>query len=186
MVGQMAGGRSVDQGPAWRKGNTHASARRSARENVRMAAQGTAQEPDARAGPVSEAAAARPAQALRPFIASYNGYKQAGVPSARHAGLPSPYLTVIFTLHAPLTIAAHPDAAQPGGDYVTLAGGLHSAPALITHDGYQSGIQLALSPPGARAFFGFPAGALASIDVEAGEVFGTLAAEIHERVRAAR
>jgi AraC-like DNA-binding protein len=153
-----------------------------------MAAMDTARDPNARGGPgrpVIEAAAARPAEALRPFIAHYHGYKQAGVPPARHAGLPSPYLTVIFSLHEPLTIAAHPDPGQPGGDYVTLAGGLHSAPALITHDGYQSGIQLALSPLGARAFFGFPAGELASIDVEAGEVCGPLAAEIGERIRAA-
>jgi len=162
-----------------------------------MAALGTAREPDARGspadpagpgvlrGPVNEAAAARPAAALRPLIARYTGYKQAGVPPARHAGLPSPYLTVIFTLDEPLTVAAHPDPAQPGGDYVALAGGLHTVPALITHDGYQSGIQLALSPFGARAFFGFPAGELASIDVEAGDVCGTLAAEIGERIRAA-
>jgi AraC-like DNA-binding protein len=108
------------------------------------------------------------------------------VPPARHAGLPSPYLTVIFTLDEPLTVAAHPDPAQPGGDYVTLAGGLHSVPALITHDGYQSGIQMALSPLGARAFFGFPGGELASTDVEAGEICGPMAAEIHERIRAAR
>src|SRR5216683_884909 len=132
-----------------------------------MAATDPPREQAERREPISEAAASLPAPPLRPFIARYNGYKQAGVPPARHAGLPSPYLTVIFTLDEPLTIAAHPDPAQPGGDYVTLAGGLHSVPALITHDGYQSGIQLALSPFGARAFFGFPAG------------------EIHERVRAA-
>jgi len=31
------------------------------------------------------------------------------VPPARHRGLPSPYLTLIFTLDEPLTIEAHPD-----------------------------------------------------------------------------
>jgi len=105
-----------------------------------MAATDPPREQAERREPISEAAASLPAPALRPFIARYNGYRQAGVPPARHAGLPSPYLTVIFTLDEPLTIAAHPDPAQPGGDYVTLAGGLHSVPALITHDGYQSGI----------------------------------------------
>jgi len=56
-------------------------------------------------------------------------------------------------------------------------GGLHTAPALVTHDGRQSGIQLALSPLGARVLLGMPAAELASIDVEAADVLGRLAAE---------
>jgi AraC-like DNA-binding protein len=136
-------------------------------------------------GTVSEAVAGVPAAALRPYIAGYSGYREAGVPPARHAGLPSPFLTWIFTIDEPLTVAAHPDPGQPGGLFLTLAGGLHTAPALITHDGRQSGIQVALSPLGARAFLGCPAGELASIDVEASEVCGSLAIEIQQRIRAA-
>ncbi|MGN6793294.1 MAG: helix-turn-helix domain-containing protein, partial [Streptosporangiaceae bacterium] len=102
-----------------------------------------------------------------------------------HAGLPSPYMTVIFTFDEPLTIAAHPDPAQPGGSYLTLAGGLHTAPALITHEGAQSGIQVALSPLGARALLGMPASELVSLDVEATEVCGWLATEIQQRIQAA-
>src|SRR5262245_4104814 len=136
-------------------------------------------------GPIDESVLRGPAAELRPFIARYSGYRQAGIPPARHAGLPSPYLTIIFTLDEPLHVAAHPDPAQPGGDFVALAGGLHCVPAQITHNGYQSGIQLAVNPLGARALLGIPAGELAGIDVEAGEVCGQLATEIHERVRAA-
>jgi len=62
-----------------------------------------------RARPVSEAVAGRLAADLRPFVAGYSGYRQAGVEPARHAGLPSPYLTLIFTLDEPLRIAAHPE-----------------------------------------------------------------------------
>jgi len=79
-----------------------------------MAATDPPREQAERREPISEAAASLPAPPLKPFIARYNGYKQAGVPPARHAGLPSPFLTVIFTLDEPLTIAAHPDPAQPG------------------------------------------------------------------------
>ena len=135
--------------------------------------------------PVSESVVRLPAPALRSFIASYSGYRQAGVPPARHAGLPSPYLTVIFTLDEPLTIAAHPDPAQPGGDFVTLAGGLHTSPALVTHEGNQSGIQVALSPLGAPALLGVPASELVSLDVEASEVCGALATEIQQRIQLA-
>ncbi|HEX5188457.1 MAG TPA: helix-turn-helix domain-containing protein [Streptosporangiaceae bacterium] len=141
--------------------------------------------PAPRGDPVNESVLRLPAPALRSFIASYSGYRQAGVPPARHAGLPSPYMTVIFTIDEPLTIAAHPDPAQPGGDFATLAGGLHTSPALVTHEGCQSGIQVALSPLGARAVLGLPAGELVSLDVEATEVCGALANEIQQRVQAA-
>jgi AraC-like DNA-binding protein len=135
--------------------------------------------------PVNESVWALPAPALRPFVARYVGYRQAGVPPARHRGLPSPYLTVIFTLDDPLTLAGHPDPRQSPGSYRTLVGGLHTAPALITHPGRQSGIQLAVSPLGARALLGLPAGELAGIDVEGSALLGPLADRIAERLRAA-
>jgi AraC-like DNA-binding protein len=134
---------------------------------------------------ISESASALPAAGLRRYIAGYSGYRQAGVAPAEHRGLPSPYLTVIFTLDEPLTVAEHPDPRQPADEYRTLIGGLHTVPALITHDGRQSGIQLSLSPLGARAILGLPAGELAGIDLEGSEVLGSLAWEIQERVQAA-
>jgi AraC-like DNA-binding protein len=133
--------------------------------------------------PVDESVRGVPAPALRPFIAGYSGYRQAGVAPARHRGLPSPYLTVIFTLDDPLVLAAHPDPRQPPGSYRTLVGGLHTSPALVTHQGRQSGIQLMLSPLGARALFGMPAGELASLDVDGPAVLGALADQIVERIR---
>lgn len=124
----------------------------------------------------------RPAPAVRPFAAWYTGYEQRGLPPGRHRGLPSPYLTLIVTLGEPLRIAGHPDPATPPGQYDTLLGGLHTAPAIIAHDGSQAGIQVALSPLGARALLGVPAGELAGTDVDAGCVLGPLAAELRERV----
>ena len=56
----------------------------------------------------------------------------------------------------PLVIAAHPDRRQRPGRYDALIGGLHLAPALITHDGDQSGVQVAVHPLGCRALFGLP------------------------------
>jgi AraC-like DNA-binding protein len=134
---------------------------------------------------VNESAWGVPAPALRPFIAGYVGYRQAGMAPARHRGLPSPYLTMIFTLGDPLNLVGHPDPRQPPGSYRTLIGGLHTAPALITHPGRQAGIQLMVSPLGARALLGLPAGELASIDVDGSAVLGPLADEIAERLQAA-
>jgi AraC-like DNA-binding protein len=133
---------------------------------------------------VSEHVARRPAEALRSFIAGYSGYRQAGLAPAVHRGMPSPYLTLIFTLHEPMLITEHPDPGQPGGSYETLVGGLHTSPALISHDGYQSGIQVALSPLGARALLGVPAGELAFADLEGTDVLGGLAGDIRQRLQA--
>ena len=126
-----------------------------------------------------------PAPALRPFVAWYTGYRQAGIAPARHRGLPSPVLTMIVTLDDPLVIAAHPDPRQPASQHDVLLGGLHTSPALVTHDGRQSGIQLGLTPLGARALLGMPAGELVSIDVDGEDVLGRFAAELRDRVRQA-
>ena len=137
------------------------------------------------AGAVDEHHRGIPAEPLRPYVAAYTGYRQRGVPPARHRGLPSPYLTLIFTLDEPLTIVAHPDPGQPPGEYDTLLGGLHSVPALITHAGAQSGIQVALRPLGARALLGLPAGELAALDLPAEAVLGGVCAELREKLRSA-
>jgi AraC-like DNA-binding protein len=126
-----------------------------------------------------------PAEPLRRYVAWYTGYRQRGLRPARHRGLPSPYLTLIFTLDEPLTMVAHPDPGQPPGEFGTLLGGLHRTPALIAHEGAQSGIQVALRPLGARALLGLPAGELADIDVPAEAVLGGVCAELRDRVRAA-
>jgi AraC-like DNA-binding protein len=131
-----------------------------------------------------ESVRVRPAPPLRRYVAWYSGYRQDdGVPGT-HRGLPGPYLTMIVTLDDPLELAVHPDARRAPSTYRTLVGGLHTTPALITHPGRQSGIQVALRPLGARALLGLPAGELAGIDLDAGEILPA-ARELHERVRAA-
>ncbi|GGN83558.1 AraC family transcriptional regulator [Actinoplanes lobatus] len=127
-----------------------------------------------------------PVPGLRPWIGHYTGYRQRGVAPALHRGLPSPYLTLIFTLDDPLVVAAHPDPCQAPGRYRSLAGGLHLAPALITHDGRQSGVQVALRPLGCRALLGLPAAELANLDVDAAAVLGDrFVAETRDRLRSA-
>jgi AraC-like DNA-binding protein len=124
-----------------------------------------------------------PAAPLRPFVTGWTGYRQAGQPAGVHRGLPSPFLTVIFTLDDPLVIAAHPDPGQRPGSFLTLVGGLHTSPALIAYGGRQSGIQLAVTPLGARALLNMPAGELAGIDAHGSDVLGREADQIQERLR---
>ncbi len=134
---------------------------------------------------IDEHATHVPAAPLRGLVEDCVAFRQAGVAPTRHRGLPSSSMTLIFTLDDPLVLAAHPDPAQPPGVYQTLVAGLHTAPALITHDGRQSGIQLGVSPLGARALLGFPAGELADCDVPGDDVLGPLAAEVQDRLRSA-
>jgi AraC-like DNA-binding protein len=135
---------------------------------------------------VDEYAQVRPSPAMRPYAAFYSGYRQHGIPPASHRGLPSPYLTLILTLDDPLVITAHPDHRQPPGRYDTLIGGLHLRPALIEHDGRQSGVQVAVHPLGCRALLGVPAGELAGTDVDLSAVLrDDVVAELRERLHAA-
>src|ERR1700759_233547 len=133
----------------------------------------------------AEQARHRPPEALRPLVAWYSGYRETGAPPARHRGLPSPWLTLIVTLDDPLMISEHPDPRQPASQHQVLVGGLHTVPALVTHDAAQSGIQVGLPPRGPRVLLDVPAGALATLDLEGDEVLGRFAAELQDRMRAA-
>ncbi|MCF6743385.1 AraC family transcriptional regulator [Blastococcus sp. KM273128] len=127
----------------------------------------------------------RPHPALRPHVAAALGYRHEGFPPGEHLGLPSPWLTVVLTLDEPLEMAAHPDPAQSPGRFDALVGGLHTRPARIVHPGRQAGIQLSLTPLGARALLGLPAGVLASVDVALADLLGPPAEELLARLRAA-
>jgi AraC-like DNA-binding protein len=135
---------------------------------------------------VDEYARGRPSARLAPHVAFYSGYRQRGVAPGLHRGLPSPHLTLIFTLDEPLVVEAHPDPRQRPGRYDALIGGLHLSPAVISHDGRQSGVQVALWPLGCRALFGLPASELAGLDLAAEDVLGAaVVAEIRERMSGA-
>jgi AraC-like DNA-binding protein len=129
---------------------------------------------------IDEHAGRAAAPPLRSLVTGYVGYRQAGVPPRRHRGLPSPSLTFIITLDDPLVIAAHPDPRQPAGRYDTLLGGLHTTPAMVTHEGRWAGVQLGLTPLGARMLLGLPASPLANWDAEATDVIGGFATRLRE------
>jgi AraC-like DNA-binding protein len=126
-----------------------------------------------------------PHPALRPYVSGMVGYRSQGLPVAVHRGLPSPSLTLVLTLEDRLEVTAHPDPGQAAGRYDTLVAGLHTRPALIVRPERQAGVQLNVTPSGARALLGMPASALVSVDVELDDLLGPLAAELADRVRTA-
>ena len=133
----------------------------------------------------SEWAVARPAPALRPFVAHYVGYRQTGQPPSVHRGLPSPHLTLVLTLDEPLVVTAHADPAQPPGAYGALLGGLHTRPVLIAQGSTSAGVQVSLHPTAARALLGLPAGELASLDLPADAVLGPDADRLRDQLAVA-
>lgn len=97
--------------------------------------------------------------ALAPYVTSLVAYDVAMGPPGVHRGLPSTSLTLVLPVDKPLDVgwAADDSSRAPRWSVVS---GLHAGPAAIHHDGHQSGVQLALSPVGARALLGLPAAAL--------------------------
>lgn len=133
--------------------------------------------------PITEGAVGRPPGPLRPFVDRYLGYRLENHPPGIHRGLPSRHLTFIISLADRVDIAAMPDPRRQGPVALhAFAAGFHAGPAAIAHDGNQHGIALELTPLGARALFGLPAGELAGLVVDLPELLGPEAAHLPEQL----
>jgi AraC-like DNA-binding protein len=135
---------------------------------------------------LADQAQAPPAPPLAPYVRRYTGYRYRGLPAGRHLGLPSLDLTLVLGLDGPTTLLALPDPAQPAGEFVALAGGLHTRPAVIGFEGAMEGMQLSLTPAGARALLGVPAAELAETVTSLDALLGRRADELLERLHACR
>lgn len=101
-----------------------------------------------------------PAPVLAPYVASLVAYDVTTPEPGIHRGLPSPTLTFVLPVDEPLAVswAGVPGSRTSGWSSVS---GLHDRPAHIHHGRRQAGIQLALTPLGARALLGVPLGEVA-------------------------
>lgn len=134
---------------------------------------------------LSEAVTHLPAVPLRPFVTRCLGYRYEGFEPGIHLGMPGRTLTVIISFDAPLTLAMGGPATD-ATDHVLMVSGLHDRAVEIRHDGSQHGVQLDLTPAGARAFFEVAPGALAGSAVDVADLWTTsLAAELYERTASA-
>ncbi|MFI6582680.1 helix-turn-helix domain-containing protein [Embleya sp. NPDC050493] len=128
---------------------------------------------------------ARPAPALRRYVDAYVGFDLRALPAGVHCGPPSRALTAVISLSGPLEVAAGVDDGSPITRFGSVTGGLMSRSVAIHHDGRQQGVQVALTPLGARAIYGLPAAALADRLVPLDELLGALGAELVDRLRTA-
>jgi AraC-like DNA-binding protein len=129
---------------------------------------------------IAERAEVTPPAGLSSLVARYSGYHYEGLPPGTHHGLPSPYLTVVISLGDPTRTATALEREATG--FAALAGGLHTRAARIEHDGSMYGIQLSLTPEGARSLLALPAGELARSIVPLEEVFPARSDELIERL----
>ena len=133
--------------------------------------------------PTAEWVVAAPAAPLRTFVDAYVGYRTVGVPGGLHRGLPSRHMTFIVSIGDPIDVIAQTDPRQAPSRYRTVVSGLQASPALIRHGGDQEGVALELTPLGSRALLGAPARALWNTSFELGDVVGSVADELWERLQ---
>jgi AraC-like DNA-binding protein len=104
-----------------------------------------------------EIATRRPAVSLRPYIRDFCGYAERGAPGlVRRTEFPGPQVVVIFDFGPPIAVldnrAGHRPCRYPGG----FVAGLDDRYTFTEHQGFQHGLQLNLTPLGARLFFDLP------------------------------
>lgn len=119
----------------------------------------------------------RPAPAVRPWVATYTGYRMDAGPSGVHHGVPSPHLTFLLCLDGAVEMLG-----DSPGRFNAIVGGLHYEPALIAQGEAQTGVQMRLSWRGARALLGVRAGDLAADVVDLGDLLGRGAASLLDRL----
>lgn len=127
-----------------------------------------------------------PSIALAGYVTRLVGYDLRGRPGI-HLGMPSRSLTLILPLELP-TVVSGPVRSGSDSEYSTptalhgLLGGLHARAVRIHHDGRQRGIQLEVTPAGARALFGCPAAELADRVITLAEALGPAATDLADRL----
>ena len=142
--------------------------------------------PEIADGTVADGLVHVPSRLLRPYVSRINGYHYAGFEPAVHMGLPSRNVTFVIAFDQPLLIGRLPDGQGGLHTFDTCVGGFHTTPVEIHHDGNQHGMQLDVTPAGARALFGMPAAELASATVTLDVLWGRRAAQLYERLATAR
>ncbi|MFX0575802.1 helix-turn-helix domain-containing protein [Nocardia nepalensis] len=133
--------------------------------------------------PTTEVVTARPAPALAAFIDGYVGYRLCGFAPGLHRGLPSRHMTFIVSIGPSIDVVAQTDSRQSPEDYRCVLSGLQASSAVISHNGYQEGIGIELTPLGSRALFGMPASALWNTSVECAEVTGPVGRQLWEQLQ---
>ncbi len=120
-------------------------------------------------------------------VVSACAYESSGQPQGEHRGLPSPWITFIVSVDAPVRVSGtfeDGDRFDPARatSYDVCVAGLHPVAAVVEQPTAQQGVQLALHPLAAKAVLGCSAAELVGPGDHGHEVIGRAATELHDRV----
>jgi AraC-like DNA-binding protein len=117
---------------------------------------------DSSGGHAWEMAFRDPPEAFRRYVRQYCGYRETAPAALRRHEFPTPQVVLIFEFGPPLRLVDPADPSRsdrfPGG----FTAGMTELPAITEHDGFQAGMEVKLTPIGARLFFDFPMTELAN------------------------
>ncbi len=107
---------------------------------------------------------------LRPYVRECVGYVERSAAPLRRREFPGSRIVVILELGPPIDVYG-PDEAAPAARFGSgFVAGLHERYAMTEHQGVQAGVQLDLTPIGARLLFGLPMRELTGQVVELDEL----------------
>lgn len=110
------------------------------------------------------------------------GYRTPEPDHRVHYGLPSPYLTVIFSLDDGVESASELAALATARPDPLIAAGLHPTTSYVLERAGQSGIQLAVHPLACRALLGLPASELSVTEYDGRELLRRAAVITQQRL----
>lgn len=99
-----------------------------------------------------------------------------------HYGLPTPWLTVIFSLDDGVESASERADLITAKPHPIVAAGLHTRASFVLERPDQTGIQLAVHPLACRDLFGLPAAALSATEHDGRDVLGRAAVSTQQRL----
>lgn len=126
--------------------------------------------------------AREPAAALRPYVRGLMGYTESSSAPVRRHELPSGTTPLIIGVDAAI------DVHLPGRDErrptrrASFVAGLHESSALTVHSGTWSGLQVDLTPLGARRLIGMPMHEVLNRDLSLREALGPAGDRLEDRV----
>jgi hypothetical protein len=129
-----------------------------------------------------EMASGDPDPRLRGHVREYVGYVEVTPGPLRRREVPSADITLIISFGPTIGVSHLGDAAAPASRRTSFVAGLHDAPVLTEHGGYQHGIEVRLAPLAARRLFGVPMHMLANDVVALEDLLGPDAERLVERL----
>jgi AraC-like DNA-binding protein len=119
-----------------------------------------------------EMASRDPDPRLRGHVRDYIGYFEVTPGPLRRREVPSADITFIISFGPAIGVSEPGAAAAPAHRRTSFVAGLHDAPVVTEHAGYQHGIEVRLAPLTARRLFGVPMHMLANQVVALEELLG--------------